>query len=504
MPEFHIWPLMPTLIPAVFGLLLLVFAPAFRRDLGVIWIISVIGMAISLAAPLVMLSKLGNAAGVVESAGYLDLPMVRVDWLALWLDVIFSASGLLALLIMPPYLEKAKAHRPEIYPLTLIAVSGMTAMVSTENLLMIFVGLEVLSISLYVMCGLGRERATQVEASLKYFLLGAFSTAFFVYGIALVLGATGRMDLPGIAAAIADAPTGTLFGPTLLYAGLALILVALAFKVGAVPFHFWAPDVYQGAPTPVTAFMAAGTKAAAFGVLVRVLMSGFSASMEVVATWADAIAVLAVLTMLGGNILALVQTRLKRLLAYSSIAHAGYLLLAIVPVLEGADQGRVLGVPSIVFYLIVYTFMTVGAFAVVSLFQTENEDADHLSHFTGLWSRRPWLAGSMAIFLLSLTGIPPLGGFTGKYVIFLSVLDSGHVGLAAIMAIAAVIGAAYYLRVLMAMFIQSPEQDLSANIRVPGATAVALAIAVIVTIALGIVPSTVYDPLSTVLRASAF
>jgi NADH-quinone oxidoreductase subunit N len=291
----------------------------------------------------------------------------------------------------------------------------------------------------------------------------------------------------------------------MLYGGLALVLIAFAFKIGAVPFHFWVPDVYQGAPTPITGFMAAGTKAAAFGVLLRVLDSGFSVSFDVVESWSGVIAVLAVLTMIGGNLLALVQTRIKRLLAYSSIAHAGYLLLALVPAASGVRQGEIIGAPSLVFYLVVYTFMTVGAFAVVSLFQTDEDDADHVSHFTGLWYRRPWIAGAMAVFLLSLTGIPPLGGFTGKYVIFMSAVDAGHPGLAAVMAVAAVVGAAYYLRVLMAMFIKQPEQRLSAELRVPIPTGIALAVAVVGTITLGILPFLVYESLSsTVLVASVF
>lgn len=494
MPTFDVYPALPTLVPAAFGLLFLLFAPFLGRDKRWLWGFSVGAMALTVAIPAIMLAKMG--AGLpLETAGVDGLPMIHTDRLALVLDCIFGITGLLALLITPTYLDRAGSHRPEVYPLFLIAVAGMTAMVGTENLLVLFVGLEVLSITLYVLCGLARERAMQIESALKYFLLGAFSTSFLVFGIALILGGTGSLHLPDIAAALTNGESVALYGKPVLLGGLGLVLIAFAFKIGAVPFHFWAPDVYQGAPTPVTAFMAAGTKAAAFGALLRVLYSGFSDSVPVLESWEGVIATLAVLTMIGGNVLALVQTRIKRLLAYSSVAHAGYLLLALVPSVDG----QIVGGPSLLFYLVTYTFMTVGAFAIVTLFQRDGDDADHVSHFTGLWYRRPWLAASMGVFLLSLTGIPPLGGFTGKYVIFLATLKAGHPVLAAVMALAAVVGAAYYLRVLMAMFIQQPEGDLSSEIHVPPATAVAIALSVVATFALGILPFLVYEPLLTVL-----
>jgi NADH-quinone oxidoreductase subunit N len=234
--------------------------------------------------------------------------------------------------------------------------------------------------------------------------------------------------------------------------------------------------------------MAAGTKAAAFGVLIRVLHAGFSGSAVVESQWITALSFLAVLTMVGGNVLALVQQRVKRLLAYSSVAHAGYILLAMIAPVE-------LGAANAVFYLLAYTFMTVGAFVVVSLFQEDGEDADHLSHFSGLWQRRPVLACAMALFMLSLIGIPPLGGFTGKYVIFMAALESGHPVLAAVMGISAVIGAAYYLRVIVAMFLKVPERKVVDQLRVPLPATLALTVAVIGTLALGLAPSLVLSPL---------
>ncbi len=483
--------MMPTLFPAVYGLLLLVFIPLLKHDRRWQWSCAVGGMFVSVLVPATMLTQWTFGLEFIETAaGVPGMAMVHLDQLALWLDVIFGIAGLLAVLVMPAYLRRAGAYRPEIFPLLFFSVAGMSMMVSTENLVMIFVGLEVFSISLYVMCGLARERIVSVEAALKYFLLGAFSAGFLVYGMALVYGATGHLDLPGISAAISG--MGEIYSMPMLLTGAAMILVTFAFKIGAVPFHFWVPDVYQGAPTPVTAFMAAGTKAAAFGILLRILHSGFGSSEDVSGRWLIALSVLAVLTMLIGNLLALVQDRLKRLLAFSSIAHAGYLLLALIAPLE-------IGAKNVLFYLLAYTFMTVGAFIVLSLFQgEEGEDADHISQIAGLWKRRPILSLAMGVFMFSLIGIPPMGGFTGKYMIFIAAIKSGHVLLAAVMGLAAVIGAAYYLRVIVAVFFKAPEADLIERIEVPGAAVIALLIAVIGTFLLGIMPSLVLEPLAHV------
>ncbi len=494
MPEFDPWSALPTLVPAAWALLVLLFAPVFRDDRRWLWASSVLGMLVSLVIPAFMLTKIANFGDVRETAGVAGLAMLRTDRLSLWLDVLFAATGLASVLVIPPYLEKVKGHRPEVYPLIFLSVAGMTIMAGTENLLMIFLGLEVLSIPLYVLTGLVREKPQSTEGALKYFILGAFSTGFLVYGLALILGATGRFDLPGIAAALRQGgDAGAPYGPLMLYTGLALVIVAFTFKVGAVPFQFWVPDVYQGAPTPITGFMAVGTKAAAFAVLLRLLHSGFGAA---TARWTAALSVLAVLTMIGGNLLALVQPRLKRMLAYSSVAHAGYLMLALLAPLP-------LGAANLVYYLFTYAFMTLGAFAVVALFQDGEGDADHVDNFAGLWQRRPALALTMAVFLLSLLGIPPLGGFTGKYVIFMAALDSGHPILAAVMAIASVIGAAYYLRVIVAMFLRAPEGDLALGIRVSMPTRLVLAVAVAGTIVLGLFPGLALTPLSLIHKTLA-
>ncbi len=492
MPEFDLWSALPTLVPATWGLLVLLFAPLFRDDRRWLWICSVAGMALTLATPAYMLTKLANFGDVRETAGVVGLAMLRTDRLSLFMDVLFAIAGLGALLILPAYLERAKAHRPEIYPLVFFSVTGMTLMAGTENLVMMFLGLEVLSIPLYIMTGLTRDRAQATEGALKYFLLGAFSTGFLVYGLALVLGATGRFDLPGIKEALAHGSGQAPYSHVMLLAGLALILVAFAFKIGAVPFQFWVPDVYQGAPTPITGFMAVGTKAAAFAVLLRVLHTGFGSPQDLVDRWQLALSILAAVTMVGGNLLALVQQRLKRMLAYSSVAHAGYLILALLAPLP-------IGAKNLLFYLFAYGFMTLGAFAVVSLFLRDEDDADHIDQFNGLWQRRPLLAVSMGIFLLSLTGIPPMGGFIGKYVIFMAALEAGHPLLAAIMGVAAVIGAAYYLRVIVAMFLRPAESDAVA-IKVPLGSVLVVGGSVIGTLLLGILPDLVLGPLSHVYK----
>jgi NADH-quinone oxidoreductase subunit N len=485
----HYWPAYPALVPALWGLLLLFFVPLLKNDKRWLWGFSVAGMTSCLAVCAIMLSDIAKRGLATHSLGVGSEMMVRVDVFGLWLALIFAGSGLMALLLMPQYLDRARSHHAEVYPLLFLAVSGMALMVGTESLMMIFIGLEVLSISLYVLCGLMRERSASIESALKYFLLGAFSTGFLVYGTALVLGATGSMHLPKIAEALRLG--GDSINQPLLLAGIAMILIALAFKAAAVPFHFWLPDVYQGAPTPITAFMAAGTKAAAFGVLIRILHTGFSTGAPddlISARWLAVLGLLAAATMLVGNLVALVQTRVKRLLAYSSVANAGYLLLALMAPLE-------IGTSNIVFFLVTYSFMTIGAFAVVSLFQEGGDDADHIDNFKGLWHRRPVLASCMLLLLVSLIGIPPTGGFMGKWLIFVSAWQSGHGTLAVIMALSAVIGAAYYLRVIVAMFVEDPTSDMSNAIQIPVPVALVVAISCGATLLLGLVPTLLTEPL---------
>jgi len=380
------------------------------------------------------------------------------------------------------FLKSSGAPHGEFYALILFAVCGMTIMAASENLLSLFLGLEILSICLYALAGFTRDESHAVEGALKYFLLGAFSTGFILYGIALLYGATGRIDLTGIAAHLTGGMPGVV--DPLILAGMALLLVGLAFKVAAVPFHFWAPDVYQGSMTPVSGFMATGTKAAAFAMLLRILTDGL-ADAAIREQWIAVLSGVALLTMIVGNIVALAQQNIKRMLAYSSIANAGYLLVAVV---AGGRRG---GGPSlVVFYLGAYTFMTLGAFAMASLLgrSTGGGAAYEITSYAGLARRRPYLAAAMAIFMLSLTGIPPTGGFMGKFYVFKAAIDAGMYDLAVVGVLASVVGAVYYMRVVVQMYLREPAAGAVLPATSPG-EALAIVIAAVGTLWIGLFPT---------------
>ncbi|HKO85152.1 MAG TPA: NADH-quinone oxidoreductase subunit NuoN [Actinomycetota bacterium] len=372
---------------------------------------------------------------------------------------------------------------PEVYPLLLFALLGMVLLAAASDLLVVFIALEILSLSLYVLAGETRRLAAQ-EAAMKYFLLGAFSSAFLLYGIALCYGATGTTNLLGIARASAD-PTGD---GTLLLAGVGLLAVGFCFKVSAVPFHMWTPDVYQGTPTPVAAFMAAATKVAAFSVFLRVFAGALGG---LVVSWRPVIAAVAVVTMLVGAALAVVQTDLKRMLAYSSISHAGYLLVGVA-----AAATVPAGISASLFYLLVYAFMVMGAFMVVqyvSRLGPADDDAirerSSLDDYRGLARRHPWAAGLLAVFMLSLTGIPPLSGFWAKYYVFLAGIQAGLTWLVVVAVISSVISAFFYLRVLVVAYLQEPvgAEPEAAPGRTP-ALGLALGLAGLLTVAIGLAP----------------
>jgi NADH-quinone oxidoreductase subunit N len=442
--------LLPVLVPAAGGVWMLLLV-AIQRDRDLRWqaVHALVLLAVSAAAALLLL---GRDVPVEALEGAL-----LVDRQALLFHMIFLVVAVLTILASVRHLEAEGAAHGEFFALVLFAVSGMTMMAASENLLTLFVGLEILSICLYVLAGFTRDRVYAVEGALKYFLLGAFSTGFILYGIALFYGVTGRIDLRGIAAGFASA--GGRVEPLFLVA-VALTLIGLSFKAAVVPFHFWAPDVYQGSLAPVAGFMATGTKAAAFAMLVRVLNVGL-ADTALRDRWVAVLGVLAVLTMVLGNLVALAQQNIKRMLAYSSIANAGYLLVAVV---AGGRSGRM--TPVVLFYLAAYAFMTIGAFAVATLVGRAGEDDQGyaISAYAGLGRRRPYLAAAMAIFMLSLTGIPPTGGFMGKFYVFKSAVDAGFYGLAIVGVLASVVGACYYLRVVVQMYLRDPG---------PGAPAVA-------------------------------
>jgi NADH-quinone oxidoreductase subunit N len=363
----------------------------------------------------------------------------------------------------------------EVYPLTLFAVGGMLLFPAANDLLTMFVALEILSLPLYLLCGLARRRRLlSQEAAMKYFLLGAFSSAFFLFGVAMLYGFAGSVRLSAIAAA-ASADTSS---ATLLYGGIALLGLGLLFKIGAVPFHSWKPDVYQGAPTPVTALMASCTLVAAFGALLRVFYVAFG---QLTWNWRPVMIVVSMLTMLVGSVVAITQTDVKRLLAYSSIAQAGY-------VLTGVVAASAAGLSSSLFYLAAYGFAVIGAFAVVTLVRDSTGEAAHLSRWAGLGKRSPLLAGVFAFFLIAFAGIPLTSGFSGKFAVFQAAVSGGALSLVIIGVLSSAILAFPYVRVIVLMFFSDPAPDGPAVIRPGVFTGVAVGLGAAATLVLGIVP----------------
>ncbi len=372
----------------------------------------------------------------------------------------------------------------EVYPLALFAVGGMMVFVAANDLLVMFVALEVLSLPLYLISGFARRRRLlSQEAAVKYFLLGAFASAFFLYGLALVYGATGTIRLSGIREAAAEGAGSDL----LLVLGLALLVVGLLFKASVAPFHSWTPDVYQGAPTPVTAFMAACTKVAAFGAILRLLYVAFGNEEW---TWRPLIYGVAIVSMVVGAVLGLTQTDLKRMLAYSSIAHAGFLLTGVLGLGAG---GTGTGLAATMFYLLVYGLTTLGAFAVLTLVRDGDGEASHLSQWAGLASRSPLTAAVMALFLLALAGIPLTSGFTGKFAVFRAAIEQGAWPLVLVAVLTSAVAAFFYLRVIVLMYFSPPAAD-GPTVGVPGIpTTIVLAVTATATLALGILPGAVLD-----------
>ncbi|WP_018157001.1 NADH-quinone oxidoreductase subunit NuoN [Demetria terragena] len=371
------------------------------------------------------------------------------------------------------------ATSTEIFSLVLFSISGMMMFVAAGDLLIMFVALEVLSLPLYILTGLARRRRLlSQEASLKYFLLGAFSSAFFLFGAALIYGATKSIKFGEIAAAI-----GTVTGvDAMLIPGLMLVLVGLLFKVGAVPFQSWTPDVYQGAPTTVTGFMAACTKVAAFGALLRLLYVGFDG---LAWNWQPVVAIIAVLTMLVGAILSVTQTDVKRLLAYSSITHAGFILVGLVA-LEKA------GVTSVMFYLVAYGFSTIAAFALITLVRSQGNEATRLNQWAGLGRRSPVVAAAFSFLLLAFAGIPLTAGFTAKFAVLSAAISGGATWLAVIAVIASMITAFVYVKIIVLMYFSDPQDDTVA-VTPTAMTAVAVTIGVLATVVLGVAPSPLLD-----------
>ncbi|WP_049564674.1 NADH-quinone oxidoreductase subunit NuoN [Streptomyces sp. SBT349] len=510
--------LSPSLIvfgAAVIGVLIEAFAPRAVRHTAEV----VLGAAALVAAfaAVVVLASDGHATSEAQIAG---MGSLAVDGPALFLQGLILLVGLASVFLFaerrlepaahgalvdsfaaqpaavpggPAEFEATKAGHTttEIFPLLLFAIGGMLLFPMANDLLVLFIALEVLSLPLYLLCALARRRRLlSQEAALKYFLLGAFASAFLLFGIAMIYGYAGTVSYSGIADVVSGQPAAvnaglasTMGNDALLLIGGAMISMGLLFKVGAVPFHMWTPDVYQGAPTPVTGFMAAATKVAAFGALLRLLyvvLPGLRWDWEPV-LWGVAIA-----SMVAGAVIAITQTDVKRLLAYSSIAHAGFILAGVVAVTED-------GVSSVLFYLAAYSFVTLGAFAVVTLVRDAGGEATHLSKWAGLGRRSPLLAAVFALFLLAFAGIPLTSGFSGKFAVFRAAADAGAMGLVIVGVLASAIAAFFYIRVIVLMFFSEPKPDGPSVVIPSPLTMSVVGLAAAVTVVLGVAPQYFLD-----------
>ncbi len=458
--------IIPEITVTVFGLLVLL-VEAFMKGKGsgrVTGVLTLIGAAIAFFYTTCLWgvhADLFNALYVVDNFGT-------------FFKLIFLVILFLVTIISLGYTPRENIHSGEYYGLLLFGVLGMMTMVSTNSFITIFIGLEVMSLSIYILCGLIKGNLKAIESSLKYFLLGSFGTAFLLYAIALILATTGSIDIQAVRAVAAGSKLGS--NPVFL-AGIALLIVGFGFKTASVPFHMWTPDVYEGAPTSVTVFMATGVKAAAFGAFLRVFYTAFYPFIH---QWSSVLWFIAVLTMCVGNITALVQNNMKRLLAYSSIAHAGYILIAFV------TGDRILS-SSILYYLLAYTFMNLGAFTVVILLGRKGEEHEDIDSYAGLAARHPFIALCMTIFLLSLTGIPPLAGFAGKFYIFSDAIKGQYYWLAVIGMLNSAVAAYYYLRVLMYMYFKEPVKELG-KIDMSPAYVLVMLVSVAAVLYLGIMP----------------
>ena len=440
-------------------LLIDAFRPRVRRDVLAALTLASVGLAAWFTF------DLHNRRAVVMQGTY------AVDGVSLFAKLILLATCAMAVLISYHYLTRRRIHRGEYYPLLLFATAGMTLLAAANDLLLVFIALEVLSLPLYVLAGFARRDDGSQESALKYFLLGAFSSAFLLYGIALMYGATNTTSISGISQVVATAE------PRLVFLAMGMLAIGFCFKVAAVPFHMWTPDVYQGAPTSVTGFMAAGTKAAGFAALLRVFLVAFGPLQW---DWRPVLWIIAVLTMVVGAVVAITQTEIKRLLAYSSIAHAGYVLVAVIAATRD-------GTAAALFYLLVYAFMTLGAFAMVIASAPGGRERLSLSDWTGIGQRHPLFAGVMTLFLLSLAGIPPTAGFMAKFFVFSAAVSSGETGLVVVGVLTSAIAAFFYLRVIVAMWLQDPDPGAMPLGPSPALVA-GLAVAATVTIALGVWP----------------
>ena len=476
-PELVFEPLLPELVLVVFAIAGLLYEAFAKRSGSIVHLsIGLVGVALAGATSLWLWDWDGPATVLGNT--------VAADRFAVLARLILLAVAALGLILGHQYFSRSgDEQRGEFTPLLLFATSGMTLIVASADLIVTFLALEILSLSLYVLTGLTGRRAAN-EAAMKYFLLGAFSSAFFLYGVAMAYGATGTTKIGPMALAL----TGSGGPQALAVLGFALLVVGFAFKVSAAPFHMWTPDVYQGAPTPVTAYMSAATKIAAFAALIRVLDVAFQA---LAWDWAPVVWALAAVSVVVGSILAIAQTNVKRMLAYSSIAHAGFIL-------TGLTAAGSAGIRAAMFYLVAYAAMTVGAFGTVMVVSDRGEDRTRISDYTGLARTNPVAAALMTLFLLSLAGIPPTAGFIAKVNVFSAAIGAGYWLLALIGVLASVAAAFFYLRVIVLMYMQEPEPAPSSTAEVrsgatnsAAASGAVLAIPAVATLLLGVFPGVI-------------
>lgn len=462
---------LPEIILTIMGTVLMVLDPVLhRRSSNAFGHLSILSLAAAMAASIYAYSDPGTAFG----------GMLIVDGFATFFRVLVIGVGILTILPSYRFLYRQDAETSEYHALLLYSIAGQCLMAAANDLIMIFLGLEISSIASYILAGYLRDDKRANESALKYFLLGSFATGFFLYGVAFIYGSTGTVNLSAVHSALtgANPPSAILTG-----VAAALMFVGLGFKVSASPFQIWAPDVYQGAPTPVTAFLSAGPKAAAFAVFFRIFMTAF----EPIATgWEPLVWISALLSMTIGNFAALMQANVKRLLAYSSIAHAGYVMVALT---ARSDVGTA----AAMFYLAAYAFMNIGAFAVVSHLSGKGERYQNVDDFAGLGQKQPLTAAMLTIFLLSLIGVPLTGGFFGKFYIFKAALESHLVWLTVLGLLNSAVAAYYYLRLLVVMYMREPSEATSNAEPLSLGLSAALILPALGTLVLGIFPSWVLD-----------
>jgi NADH-quinone oxidoreductase subunit N len=462
-----IMPMLIVTLSAVVTMIAEAYRPRGERvPMGGLGIIGLVGAII---ATLLLWNRDAVAFGVV-----------RADNFSLFINITLALVGILTILFSSEVVDREELPSGEYYALTLFGISGMMLMASATDLLVIFLALEILSLAVYVLTGISRSNEAGAEGAFKYFLLGAFSSAFFLYGIALTFVVThGTTRLDQISQRLAEYGASP---SVLVLVAMGLLLVGFAFKVSAVPFHMWTPDAYQGAPTVVTGFMSTGVKAAAFAAFVRVFLSAFG---SLKAEWQPLLWVIAVATMVVGTVVGVAQSNVKRMLAYSSIAHAGYLLIGLI-------AGSSVGKAAVLFYLLSYAVTNLGAFGIVALLATKANPHDEVRDFQGLWYERPGLAALMTVFLLSLGGFPPTAGFIGKWYIFSAAVQEGYFWLAIIGVLSSVVSVFYYLRIVVMMYMTDGKREAATPAVSPLATA-GLALAVVGIFYLGVLPTGIID-----------